>query len=34
VVRLAGNELRGRYPGTTELAYRVGRALTLVAPDH
>ena len=34
VIRLAGNELRGRYPGTTELAYRVGRALTLVAPDH
>lgn len=34
LVRLAGNELRGRYPGTTELAYRVGRALTLVAPDH
>lgn len=34
VVRLAGNELRGRYPGTTELAYRVGRALTLIAPDH
>ena len=34
VIRLAGNELRGRYPGATELAYRVGRALTLVAPDH
>jgi menaquinone-9 beta-reductase len=33
-VRLAGNELRGRYPGATELAYRVGRALTLIAPDH
>lgn len=34
VVRLAGNQLRGHYPGATELAYRVGRALTLVAPDH
>jgi geranylgeranyl reductase family protein len=33
-VRLAGNELRSRYPGATELAYRFTRALTLVAPDH
>lgn len=34
VVRFAGNELRSRYPGATEVAYRVGRALTLIAPDH
>ena len=33
-VRLAGNELRSRYPGATEFAYRITRALTLVAPDH
>jgi flavin-dependent dehydrogenase len=33
-VRLAGNELRSRYPGPTEFAYRITRALTFVAPDH
>lgn len=32
-VRLAGNELRSRYPGATEFAYRVGKALTVVLPD-
>ncbi len=34
VVRLAGNQLRSRYPGATEFAYRIARACTLVAPDH
>jgi geranylgeranyl reductase family protein len=34
IVRFAGDELRSHYPGATELAYRLGRALTLVAPDH
>jgi flavin-dependent dehydrogenase len=34
LVRLAGNELRARYPGLTELSYRLARAGTLIAPDH
>jgi flavin-dependent dehydrogenase len=33
LVRVSANSLRGRHPGATELAYRLGAAITSVAPD-
>jgi geranylgeranyl reductase family protein len=33
LIRVSANSLRGRHPGATELAYRVGVAISTVAPD-
>ena len=33
LIRVSANSLRGRHPGATELAYRVGVAISSVAPD-
>ena len=33
LVRVSGNSLRSRHPGATELAYRLGVAISTVAPD-
>lgn len=33
LVRVGGNSLRARHPGATELAYRLGVAVSTVAPD-
>jgi hypothetical protein len=33
LIRVSANSLRTRHPGATELAYRVGAAISTVAPD-
>jgi len=33
LIRVSANSLRGRHPGATELAYRLGVAISTVAPD-
>jgi hypothetical protein len=33
LVRVSSNALRARHPGATEMAYRLGAAISSVAPD-